>query len=139
MQEEQKSKKRKLRLPSLSFLVCLILSALAWFVLNFSKDQVQTLEYKVVCSSLPEGKKSCTLSDTTLLLTFNTRGLNYLSPRYSKANRIIDLPVSELIKNKSQRSAYTFSNKELRDFLQEMGYDELQYVQKPEVVTLYIR
>ncbi|MCQ2271864.1 MAG: hypothetical protein MJZ72_03645 [Bacteroidales bacterium] len=139
MQEEQKSKKRKLRLPSLSFLVCLILSALAWFVLNFSKDQVQTLEYKVVCSFLPEGKKSCTLSDTTLLLTFNTRGLNYLSPRYSKANRIIDLPVSELIKNKSQRSAYTFSNKELRDFLQEMGYDELQYVQKPEVITLYIR
>lgn len=139
MQEEQKSKKRKLRLPSLSFLVCLILSALAWFVLNFSKDQVQTLEYKVVCSSLPEGKKSCTLSDTTLLLTFNTRGINYLSPRYSKENRIVDLPISELVQNKSQRSAYTFSNKELRDFLQEMGYDELQYVQKPEVITLYIR
>ncbi|MBO4654122.1 MAG: hypothetical protein J5644_01070 [Bacteroidales bacterium] len=128
-----------MKLPPFAFLVCLLLSAVAWFFINFSRDQVQTIEYRVTCSELPEGKKSCTLSDTTLLLTFSTRGLNYLTPRYAKENRVVDISVTELIKNKSKRSAYTFSNKELCNFLQDNGYEELQMVEKPEVITLYLR
>ncbi len=141
MQEdiEQKKGKVKVKLPPLAFLVCIILSGLAWFIINFSKDQQQTLTYKVVCSSLPEGIKNCTLSDTTLVLTFSTKGLNYLTPRYAKENRVIDIAVSELVKNKPKRSAYTFSNKELCGFLQEQGYPELQFIRKPEVITVYIR
>lgn len=135
----QKSEKNRIKLPSLAFLICVVLSGLAWCFINFSRDQVQTLEYKVVCSSLPEGKKTCTLSDSTLLLTFCTKGLNYLTPSYAKENRVINLPISELIKNKPKRSAYTFSNKELCGFLNECGYSELQSVQKPEVITVYIR
>jgi len=137
--ENQQENKNKIKLPPLAFLVCLLLSAIAWFFINFSRDQEHTLEYKVVCHSLPEGKKTCTLSDTTFLLTFNTRGLNYLTPRFSEENRWVDINVSELIKNKSKRSAYTFSNKEMCDFLREQGYPELKSVDKPEVVTLYIR
>lgn len=95
--------------------------------------------YRITCSDLPEGKKTCTLSDSTLLLTFNTKGLNYMTPRYAEENRVIDISVSELIKNKSKRSAYSFSNKELCDFLQEQDYPELVSVVKPEVITLYIR
>ncbi|MCQ2264753.1 MAG: hypothetical protein MJZ46_01755 [Bacteroidales bacterium] len=136
---DQNKEKVKVKLPSLAFLVCIILSGLAWCFINFSKDQQQTFTYKLVCSSLPEGKKTCTLSDTTLLLTFSTKGLNYLTPRYAKENRVIDIAVSELVKNKPKRSAYTFSNKELCGFLQEQGYPELQFIQKPEVITVYIR
>lgn len=141
MQEDvdQRKGKVKVKLPSLAFLICIILSGLAWFIINFSKDQQQTLTYKVVCSSLPEGKKTCTLSDTTLILTFSTKGLNYLTPRYAEENRVIDIAVSELVKNKPQRSAYTFSNKELCGFLQEQGYPELLLIRKPEVITVYIR
>lgn len=137
--ENQQENKNKIKLPPLAFLVCLILSAIAWFFMNFSRDQEHTLEYKVVCSSLPEGKKTCTLSDTTFLLTFTTRGLNYLTPRFAEENRIVDINVNELIKNKSKRSAYSFSGKEMCDFLREQGYPELKSVDKPEVVTLYIR
>lgn len=129
----------KLRLPSVAFLVCIVLSGLAWCITNFSRDQEQTFEYKLTCSSLPEGKKTCTLSDSTMVLTFQTRGLNYLTNGYSEENRIVDLPVAELIASKPKRSAYTFSNKELLEFLQEKGYTDLKTVQKPEVLTIYIR
>lgn len=137
MQERQQQ--NKIKLPSVAFLVCILLSAVAWFFMNFSRDQEQTMVYRITCSDLPEGKKTCTLSDSTLLLTFNTKGLNYMTPRYAEENRVIDISVSELIKNKSKRSAYSFSNKELCDFLQEQDYPELVSVVKPEVITLYIR
>lgn len=138
-QQEQTKGKGKVKLPPFAFLVCLLLSAVAWFFINFSRDQEHTLEYRVVCSSLPEGKQTCTLSDTAFLLTFSTRGLNYLTPRFSEENRIVDINVSELIKNKSKRSAYTFSNKEICNFLKEQDFPELKSVDKPEVITLYIR
>lgn len=137
--QQQQDNKNKIKLPPLAFLVCLLLSAIAWFFINFSRDQEHTLEFKLTCSSLPEGKKTCTLSDTTLLLTFCTKGLNYLTPRFYEENRVVDLNVSELIKNKSKRSAYSFSNKELRDFLKEQDYSDLKSVDKPEVLTLYVR
>ncbi len=137
--QQQQENKNKIKLPPLAFLVCLLLSAIAWFFINFSRDQEHTLEFKLTCSSLPEGKKTCTLSDTTLLLTFCTKGLNYLTPSFYEENRVVDLNVSELIKNKSKRSAYSFSNKELRDFLKEQDYPDLKSVDKPEVLTLYVR
>lgn len=104
MQIERQPKqehKNRIKLPPLAFLVCLILSAIAWFFINFSIDQEHTLEYKVICSELPDGKKSCTFSDTTLLLTFKTRGLDYLTPEYAEENRIVNLSVKELIKTRT--------------------------------------
>ena len=137
--QTQQEHKTRMKLPPLAFLVCLVLSAIAWFFINFSRDQEHTLEYKLTCSELPEGKKSCTLSDTTVVLTFSTRGLDYLTPKYAKENRIVDISVRELIKNKNKRSAYSFSNKELCNFLVDNGYPELKSVDKPEVITLYVK
>lgn len=131
---------KKFRLPPLAFVVCLILSVIAWFFTNFSQNMEQTFEYKLVWSNLPEGKKTCTLSDTTILLTFNARGVDYLMQScYAKDNRVIDLPIANVIDNKIKRSAYSFSNKELSEFLREQGYTDLKSVQKPEVLTIYIR
>lgn len=137
--QPQQENKNRIKLPPLAFLVCLILSAIAWFFINFSRDQEHTLEYKLICSELPEGKTSCTFSDTIIVLTFSTRGLDYLTPKYAKENRVVDIAVSELIKNKNKRSAYSFSNKELCNFLIDNGYPELKSVDKPEVITLYVK
>ena len=137
--QPQQERKNRMKLPPLAFLVCLILSAIAWFFINFSRDQEHTLEYKLTCSELPEGKTSCTLSDTTLVLTFCTRGLDYLTPKYAKENRTVDISVHEIIKNKNKRSAYSFSNKELCNFLKDNDYPELKSVDKPEVLTLYVK
>ena len=137
--QTQQEHKTRMKLPPLAFLVCLVLSAIAWFFINFSIDQEHTLEYKLTCSELPEGQKSCTLSDTMFVLTFSTRGLDYLTPKYAKENRIVDISVRELIKNKNKRSAYSFSNKELCNFLVDNGYPELKSVDKPEVITLYVK
>lgn len=137
--QSQQERKNKIKLPPLAFLVCLILSAIAWFFMNFSRDQEHTLEYRLAYSELPEGKTSCTLSDTILVLTFSTRGFDYLTPKYAEENRVVDISVSELIKNKNKRSAYSFSNKELFNFLIDNGYPELKSVDKPEVITLYVK
>ena len=137
--QSQQERKNKMRLPPLAFLVCLILSAIAWFFINFSRDQEQTLEYRLTYSELPAGKSGCTLSDSVLVLTFNTRGLDYLTPRFSKGNRVVNIPVSKIIQNMANRSVYTISNKELCSFLIDNGYPELKSVEKPEVITIYVK
>ena len=137
--QPQQESKNRMKLPPLAFLVCIILSAIAWFFINFSRDQEHTLEYRLTCSELPEGKTSCTLSDSTVVLTFCTRGLDYLTMKYAKENRIVDISVNELTKNKNKRSAYSISNKELCNFLIDNGYPELKSVDKPEVITLYVK
>lgn len=139
--ENREQLRRRLKMPSITFIGCLFLSVLLWCIINFSKDYTVTLDYKLVCSELPADKSSVTMSDSTLSLTFNTRGLEYLKPCYSDHNRIINISIEEIIMNKPQRSAYTFSNKELHDFLIRTGAfeDELVEVTKPEILTLYLK
>ncbi|MEG1555197.1 MAG: hypothetical protein RR356_00520 [Bacteroidales bacterium] len=139
MSEELKKTKYGFQVPSFAFIACLLISAIGWCILNFSKEYRVTLDYTLVCSELPEGKKSVITSDTIISLTFYTRGLNYLNSKYSEHNRVINVPISELIKNKPKRSAYTFSNKEMRDFLIGQGYNDLMEVTNPEIVTFYLK
>lgn len=131
--------KQKLKLPSLAFLVCLMISIGAWFVATFSKDYRVTYNFKVVCYNLPEGKKTVTVSDSVFALTFNQKGLKYLSAPFNKKDKEVYVSVADLIKPKHRVSVYTFTNKELRDFLAHHNYgSELVAVESPEVVTFYL-
>lgn len=131
--------KEKLKLPSLAFLVCLIIAIAAWFVVTFSKDYRVTYNFKVVCYNLPEGKKSVTVSDSVFALTFNQKGLKYLSAPFNNKDREVYVSVAELIKPKQRVSVYTFTSKEIRDFLVQHHYgSELVAVESPEVVTFYL-
>ena len=58
------------KLPSLAFIVCLLISIACWLLVTLSKDYKMTYEFKLVCDNLPEGRKSVTASDTVLTLTF---------------------------------------------------------------------
>ena len=62
------------KLPSLAFIVCLLISIACWLLVTLSKDYKMTYEYKLVCENLPEGRKSVTASDTVISLTFNQKG-----------------------------------------------------------------
>ncbi len=131
---------QKLKLPSLAFLVCLIIATAAWFVVTFSKDYRVTYNFNVVCYNLPDGKKSVTVSDSVFALTFNQKGLKYLGAPFSKKDKDVYISVAELIKPKHKVSVYTFTNKEIRDFLVLHNYgSELVAVESPEVVTFYLR
>ena len=132
--------KLKLKKPPLAFLLCLVLAIAAWFIITFSKDYRVTQEYRIVCCNLPEGKEAVTVSDSVISLTFNQKGLKYLSKPFSSKNKIVYLSINDLIKPKNRVSVYAFTNKEMRDFLirnSNFG-SELVGVEAPEVITFYL-
>lgn len=121
-------------------MVCLLVSVSYWMVVTFSKDYKMTYEYKVVCDNLPEGRKSVTVSDTVMELTFNQKGLRYLTKPFTKKDKEVVISVSDLIKPKNRVSVYTFTNKEMCDFLVAHNFgSELESVSSPEVITFYLR
>ncbi len=132
--------KEKLKLPSIAFLVCLFIAAAAWFVVTFSKDYRVTYNFKIQGYNLPDGKKSVTISDSTIALTFNQKGLKYLAAPFNDNERVVYISVADLIKPKHKVSVYTFTNKEMRDFLSHNNYgSELVAVESPEVITFYLK
>lgn len=132
--------KEKIKLPSIAFLVCLAVAAIAWGVVTFSKDYKVSYNFKIVCYNLPEGKKSVTVSDTVIALTFNQKGLKYLSSPFKDKEKKVYISVAELVKSKHKATVYTFSNKEMREFLLHHNFgSELVSVDEPEVITFYVR
>jgi len=128
------------KLPSLAFMVCLLISIACWILVTFSKDYKVTYEYKLVCDNLPEGRKSVTASDTVLTLTFNQKGLRYLMKPYSDKEKVVTVSISDLIKPKHKVTVYSFSNKEMCEYLSTHNFGpELVAVSAPEVITFYLR
>ena len=128
------------KLPSLAFMVCLLISIACWVLISFSKDYKMTYEYKLVCDNLPEGRKSVTASDTVLTLTFNQNGFGYLMKPFSEKEKVVTISVKDLIKPKNKVTVYTFTNKELCEYLSTHNFGpELVAVSAPEVITFYLR
>lgn len=127
-------------LPPLAFIVCLLISIACWLLVTLSKEYKMTYDFKLVCDNLPEGRKSVTMSDTVLQLTFNQKGLRYLMKPYSEKEKVVTVSVSDLIKPKNKVSVYSFSNKEMCEFLATHNFGpELVSVSSPEVITFYLR
>ncbi len=132
--------KKRTESSSTSFLVCLLLAIACWLLVTFSKDYRVTMDYKIRCYNLPEGKESVTVSDTVLSLTFQQKGLQYLSKPYSDKDKVVYISVTDLIKTKNKVSVYTFSNKDMREYLSHNVFGStLVAVESPEVVTFYLR
>lgn len=128
------------KLPSLAFVVCLLISIACWLLVTLSKDYKMTYEYKLVCENLPEGRSSVTTSDTVITLTFNQKGVLYLTKPFREKQKTVTISVSDLIKPKNKVTVYSFTNKELCDFLVENNFGpDLVAVSSPEVITFYLR
>ena len=128
------------KLPSLAFIVCLLISIALWFMITLSKEYKVTYEYKMVYDNLPEGRKTVTASDTVLLLTFNQKGLRYMTKPFTDKEKVVTISISDLIKPKNKVTVYSFSNKEMCDFLSTHNFGpELVAVSSPEVITFYLR
>ena len=128
------------KLPSLAFIVCLLISTACWVLVTVSKDYKMTYEYKLVFDNLPEGRKSVTASDTIITLTFNQKGLRYMTKPFSDKEKVVTISISDLIKPKNKVTVYTFTNKEMCDFLSSHNFGpELVSAAAPEVITFYLR
>jgi hypothetical protein len=128
------------KLPSLAFIMCLMISFAIWTVITMAKDYKMSYEYKLVCDHLPEGRHSVTVSDTVIILTFNQKGIRYLTKPFTEKDKVVTVSVNDLIKPKNKVSVYTFTNKEMCDFLSTHNFgSELVAVSSPEVITFYLR
>lgn len=124
----------------MAFIICLLISAACWLIVTFSKDYKVSYDYKLVCDNLPEGRKSITVSDTIVTLTFNQKGLRYLMKPFNEKEKVVIVSVKDLIKTKNKVTVYTFTNKEMCDFLSTHNFGpELVSVSAPEVITFYLR
>ena len=128
------------KLPSLAFVVCLLISIACWILVTLSKEYKVSYDYKLVCENLPEGRKSITASDTVITLTFNQKGVIYLTQPFRMKEKTVTVSISDLIKPKTKVTVYTFTNKELCDYLSSHNFGpELVSVSAPEVITFYLR
>ena len=141
MAEKTQGMRYKLKLPSVTFLVCLLIAGLGWAIVNFSREYTLTLSYKVVCTELPENVNSVALSDSIVNLTFNTKGLNYLNPKFSEKNRLLFISVESLIYNKSKKSSYTIKKKALNEYIRRKAIFEHDFVEinNPDELTFYFK
>ena len=128
------------KLPSLAFVVCLLISVACWVLVTLSKEYKVSYDYKLVCENLPEGRKSVTASDTVITLTFNQKGVIYLTKPFREKQKTLTVSVNDLIKPKHKVTVYTFTNKEMCDYLSTHNFGpELVSVSAPEVITFYLR
>ena len=128
-------------MPSLAFFICLVISALVWVFLTFSRTYEVTMDYTITCSDLPEGKTFATCSDPSLALTFKTKGFYYFMPRFQEKNRTINFDIRKLTVHKGLGlSTYRFTKNELKDYIRDI--DELnEYfvdVESPYEITIYL-
>jgi hypothetical protein len=128
------------KLPSLAFVVCLLISIACWILVTLSKEYKVSYDYKLVCENLPDGRKSITASDTVITLTFNQKGVIYLTQPFRMKEKTVTVSINDLIKPKNKVTVYTFTNKELCDYLSSHNFGpELVSVSAPEVITFYLR
>lgn len=74
MKQQQPRKKKYAVL-----LLCLMLSFFAWFTLKMSENYTAKYELEVVFTDIPPDKTLVNYSDSTLLVTFEDKGLSLLS------------------------------------------------------------
>jgi len=138
---QEKKEGRKIKLPSFTFFICLVISALVWVFLTFSRTYEVTLDYAITCSDLPEGKTSATCSDPSVALTFKTKGFFYFQPRFQEKNRTINLDIRKLTIHKGLGlSTYRFTKNELKDYIRDIdGLNEYFVdVESPYEITIYL-
>ena len=139
--DQGKQAGQRIKLPSLTFFICLGISALVWVFLTFSREYTVTMDYAITCSDLPEGKTTATCSDPSLALTFKTKGFFYLQPRFQEKNRTINLDVRKLTVHKGLGlSTYRFTKNELKDYIRDIdGLNEYFVdVESPYEITVYL-
>ncbi|MBO4645644.1 MAG: hypothetical protein J5642_03930 [Bacteroidales bacterium] len=141
-QQLNNQREHHVKMPSLAFCICLLISAVSWFLVTLSQEYTLTYDFKATCTELPEGKKNAHLSsDATLRLTFKAKGFAFLNPRFMDSNRTLNLDVTTLIKHKGANlNSYQFTSNEITEYLHnqnELGV-EFVTVESPSTITLYL-
>lgn len=130
-----------LRMPSLTFLVCVAITGLLWVFVTFSREYTVTYDYKVVCSDIPEGRTEAVLSDSTFTLVFKSKGFTFLNPKFYKANRVLSLPVSKLLEHKGHNLySYRFTKNEIKDYIKDSQIFDNYFIDidSPNEITIYL-
>lgn len=110
-----------LKMPSLTFVICLAISAMLWVFVTLSREYTVTYDYSIHCIDLPSGKNKASVS-SDIRITFRAKGFALLNPAFRESNRQIDLSMKKLLKltYKDERiGRYHFTQSELTDYLKD--------------------
>jgi len=140
LKQEITNEQGHLKMPSLAFVLCLVISAMLWLFVSLAQEYTVNYDYKLSFTDMPPGKSKAVSGPNTLRLTFKAKGFTLLSPSFWESNRTLRLSVKELVKFKGENlNSYQFTQTELTDYLKESGDfgEELVNVESP-TMTLYL-
>lgn len=123
IKQEITNEQGHLKMPPLTFFICLVISALLWIFVSLSQEYTVTYDYKVTFEDFPQEKSKAVAAPDTIRLTFKAKGFALLAPAYWESNRTLKLSVNKLVNyNKaSNLDRYQFTQMELTDYLKEYG------------------
>ena len=128
----KKQKNRYYRL----LILCLTLSIVSWFVVKMSKDYTQTYQVGITFVNIPEKKVLAYQSDSLIIITINTKGLDLLKYEFIKKN--ISINYSDIIANAQvNRNYITIKQNQLKTYLiNYLKFPENTIVDEPSGITL---
>lgn len=121
IKQEITNEQGNLKKPSLTFILCLAISAMLWLFVTLSREYTVTYDYRINCTDLPSGKSKADVS-SDIRLTFKAKGFSLLNPAYRESNRQINLSVKKLLKltyKDEKIGRYHFTQSELTDYLKD--------------------
>lgn len=130
-----------IKMPSLTFLVCIGISVLLWVFYTLSHEYTVSYAYKVECTDLPEGRSEAMLSDSAFTLVFKSKGFTFLNPKFHKSHRTLTLSVNQLLEHKGYNlNSYRFTKNEIKDYIKDNNLFENYFVdvKTPYEVTIYL-
>lgn len=131
----------RLKMPSLTFLVCVGVAVLLWVFVAFSREYTVSYDYKLVCTDIPIGRDDATLSESTCTLIFKSKGFTFLNPKFQKDNRILSLSLTNLLEHKGYNlNSYRFTKNEIKEYIKDNQIFENYFVdiESPYEITVYL-
>lgn len=111
------------------FLICLLISFLAWFAVKMSKTYQQTYDFAVKFINLPEGKEITSQSDSTVSIAFESQGVYLLPIEFRR--KVVEVDYDHICTSTQKKCRHIVINKE-----QLTNYISERYSSFPENMQL---
>ena len=120
-------------------LVCLMLSALAWFAVKMSKNYTQIYALEIEFVNLPNGKMVSYQSDSVMTVEVSSKGMFLMSLDLKTKHILIDYK-AVTTPTQRQSSYVSIQTKRLKDYLIEnRNFPQNTVVIEPKRVSLEMR
>jgi hypothetical protein len=102
------------------------------------------MDYAIHWQDFPSGKEEIHCADSVLSLSFNARGFAFLRPCYRTKNRVANLSLKQLLKNRNVGEiggTYAINRRKLTEYLHGQKNLDPDFVEvtAPDIITIYLK